>query len=436
MVRQPSLEELKRTRRPRSRSAGVSPAFTPTYRKGEFFRADVKFTNTTAPAYLALTNIGVLKDGANPDIVTTNTGSLLLPKATETFTYDLDGNLLTDSLWTNAWNAENRLVTVASAPGVPTNAWQRATWSYLADGRWSERVVSTWNGAAYIPQYTNRFVWDGKVLLAILSPANTVAMSFLRGLDLSGSRQGAGGAGGALAITLVTNGTHFYGYDGNGNITTLTAASDGSASAVYEYDPFAKTLRASGVVAQANPLRFSTQFTDEVTGDVVYLFRALRLSLGRWLNRDPIGERGGLNLSGFVRNNPISEWDYLGMAVYGWPFGGEAENNSSSTITIQGDWTTGGVDYTGTHDLPPGATMASERSRGAASIVDSDFLISATAIVYNSAKCIVVAKLPIKIGFGTLVVHDCKCRIGGKGVFYTGGTEALTPPKGRGSAVE
>ena len=299
-------------------SAGVSPAFTPTYRKGEFFRADVKFTNTTAPAYLALTNIGVLKDGANPDIVTTNTGSLLLPKATETFTYDLDGNLLTDSLWTNAWNAENRLVTVASAPGVPTNAWQRATWSYLADGRWSERVVSTWNGAAYIPQYTNRFVWDGKVLLAILSPANTVAMSFLRGLDLSGSRQGAGGAGGALAITLVTNGTHFYGYDGNGNITTLTAASDGSASAVYEYDPFAKTLRASGVVAQANPLRFSTQFTDEVTGDVVYLYRAHRPALGRWLSRDLISRRGGYDSLLFCNNSPVNHVDSFGLIIATW----------------------------------------------------------------------------------------------------------------------
>ncbi len=37
-------------------------------------------------------------------------------------------------------------------------------------------------------------------------------------------------------------------------------------------------------------------------------------SNGRWLNRDPARERGGLNLHGFVRNNPISGFDAFGLA--------------------------------------------------------------------------------------------------------------------------
>ena len=36
-------------------------------------------------------------------------------------------------------------------------------------------------------------------------------------------------------------------------------------------------------------------------------------SSGRWLSRDPIGERGGVNLYGFVRNNPVSLVDLLGL---------------------------------------------------------------------------------------------------------------------------
>lgn len=36
--------------------------------------------------------------------------------------------------------------------------------------------------------------------------------------------------------------------------------------------------------------------------------------IGRWLSRDPIGERSGRNLYGFVRNNPLSLFDYLGLA--------------------------------------------------------------------------------------------------------------------------
>ena len=36
-------------------------------------------------------------------------------------------------------------------------------------------------------------------------------------------------------------------------------------------------------------------------------------STGRWLNRDPIGERGGPNLTAFVANRPISRSDALGL---------------------------------------------------------------------------------------------------------------------------
>jgi len=37
-------------------------------------------------------------------------------------------------------------------------------------------------------------------------------------------------------------------------------------------------------------------------------------SQGRFLGRDPIQERGGLNLYGFSRNNAVNFWDVLGMA--------------------------------------------------------------------------------------------------------------------------
>jgi hypothetical protein len=34
------------------------------------------------------------------------------------------------------------------------------------------------------------------------------------------------------------NGSHFCAYDGNGNITGLAKATDGTVSANYEYGPF------------------------------------------------------------------------------------------------------------------------------------------------------------------------------------------------------
>jgi RHS repeat-associated protein len=42
----------------------------------------------------------------------------------------------------------------------------------------------------------------------------------------------------------------------------------------------------------------------------------------RWLNRDPSGEDGGLNLYAFVNNNPITRIDHLGLDGSG---GGDTE---------------------------------------------------------------------------------------------------------------
>ena len=35
-------------------------------------------------------------------------------------------------------------------------------------------------------------------------------------------------------------------------------------------------------------------------------------NVGRWLSRDPIAERGGVNLYGFIENDGINSWDILG----------------------------------------------------------------------------------------------------------------------------
>ena len=42
-------------------------------------------------------------------------------------------------------------------------------------------------------------------------------------------------------------------------------------------------------------------------------FRCYSPELGRWLARDPVEEVGGLNLYGFVENDPVASWDKLGL---------------------------------------------------------------------------------------------------------------------------
>jgi uncharacterized protein RhaS with RHS repeats len=44
-----------------------------------------------------------------------------------------------------------------------------------------------------------------------------------------------------------------------------------------------------------------------------YGYRFYDPGAGRWLNRDPIGEKGGVNLYGMVGNDGVGRWDRLGL---------------------------------------------------------------------------------------------------------------------------
>ncbi len=117
-------------------------------------------------------------------------------------------------------------------------------------------------------------------------------MTYTRGTDLSGSLQGAGGIGGLLARTD-GNGSAFYHADGNGNITCLLDAS-GNICAKYLYDPFGNLLSQSGSLASVNRYRFSSKAWDSNSGLYYYLYRFYDPNLQRWLNRDPLGDIGGM----------------------------------------------------------------------------------------------------------------------------------------------
>ena len=77
--------------------------------------------------------------------------------------------------------------------------------------------------------------------------------------------------------------------------------------------PFGEPLRATGAMAKANPFRFSTHYTDDETGLVYAKRRYYSTSSGRWLSKDPIGERGGKNLYGYVNNQPTARFDPFGL---------------------------------------------------------------------------------------------------------------------------
>jgi len=280
-------------------------------RQGDYFWDELAVSNTTSPLWLALTNLAVLNNGTNADIIGTNQGNVFVKQTPEVFNYDADGNLTNDGRWAYTWDGENRLVKMTANTLVGPQF--QLNFVYDAQSRRIQKIVAT-NGVALS---TNNFVYDGWNLAAELNPNGTLVRSYIWGSDLSGSAQGAGGVGGLIAVsyhgTATTN--CFAAFDGNGNIAALVNAADGTVSANYEYAPFGEVVRSTGPLARNNPIRFSTKYQDDESDLVYYGYRYYNASTGRWPNRDPLGEKGGLNLYGFVGNNSINKFDPFGLTT-------------------------------------------------------------------------------------------------------------------------
>ena len=132
------------------------------------------------------------------------------------------------------------------------------------------------------------------------------------GKDLSSTLQDAGGVGGLLYLT-VDNVIYIPCYDNNGNITCYLDT-DGNVVAEYTYNAFGNAISQSGPLADFFRHRFSTKYFDVETGFYYYGYRFYRPDHGRWLNRDPIGVNGDVNLYGFCHNNALCNIDTNGCA--------------------------------------------------------------------------------------------------------------------------
>jgi RHS repeat-associated protein len=163
------------------------------------------------------------------------------------------------------------------------------------------------------------YIYDGWRVIQERNGSNVPQVTYARGSDLSGTLEGAGGIGGLLARSSGYSGgtgnwstNHYYYADGNGNVTYVATSSQGLA-ANYRYDPFGNTISSSGSLANANIYRFSSKEILVNSGLYYYGFRFYDPTLQRWLNWDPLAERGFLNLYTFAANEPEGHFDADGL---------------------------------------------------------------------------------------------------------------------------
>jgi len=214
------------------------------------------------------------------------------------FAYDADGNLIrgytpSNYVFTAAYNAENHLLWLVYTNGSLVVCSNRYTYSI---GGFLAQVREYRNG---VLSNDTRYVRSGYLLVQERGAANTLTREYVWG------QHRGGGIGGLLSLA---QGGQFYSYfyDGKANVTALLDLGQ-SVAVAYRHDAFGIPLATSGSLNQ--PFRFSTKPYDPQTGLSDFGLRQYMPALGRWPNRDPIGELGGRNLYGFNYNNPIQFYD-------------------------------------------------------------------------------------------------------------------------------
>jgi RHS repeat-associated protein len=209
--------------------------------------------------------------------------------ALHSFSHDDAGNIVLGSgpgsSSSYTWDALNRLKQVSGAGGGSSVLAQ-----YRYDGD-NLRVRKT-TGAGVVTNY----LYDGLQLLAETDGVGAVKKLYNPG----------------VSVTDDKGNKFYYLHDGRGNVANLIDR-DGNIVDVYTYEAFGMAV---GVSKNSN--EFLHDGLDSVMTDMdvqlEYMWnRWYDPQLGRFISRDPIGFAGGLNLYGYVGNNPLTFTDPYGL---------------------------------------------------------------------------------------------------------------------------
>jgi RHS repeat-associated protein len=195
-------------------------------------------------------------------------------------TYDPNGNLTNDGTNAYSWDARNHLTAIAGASS--------ATFAYDPFGR---RDLKTINGVS------TQFLYDG------LNPVQEIQngapnANLITGLGIDEYFQRTDSAGARDYLTDILSSS-----------LALTD-STGTIQTQYSYGPFGNSA-ASGQ-ASSNPYQFTGRENDG-NGLDYYRGRYYSPTFQRFISQDPIGFKGGINLFGYVENDPSSSIDPLGL---------------------------------------------------------------------------------------------------------------------------
>ncbi len=259
------------------------------------------------------------------------------------FTYDANGNTLSDGQRTYEWDTLNQLVAINYTGSTPA---RRTEFAYNAAGqrvRITERVATSTTAASAVggTVVSDRcYVWfpgdaqpaeereaGGLSFTAPASNAATSAGTVLRRFYPQGEQilSGTNGTGASIA------GNYYYTRDHLGSIREVISAATGSTPtttatlrARYDYDLWGTRSANSVTAANAAPGKPPVETEQGFTGYRLHAATDQYLSptrlyspqLGRFTSQDPIGIDGGLNLYAYCGGDPVNYVDSSGEFAY------------------------------------------------------------------------------------------------------------------------
>jgi RHS repeat-associated protein len=206
--------------------------------------------------------------------------------------YDANGNMTTDGVWDYAWDADDRLIGIKPANAAVAGDALK-TWDFAYDGFGRRVQMITRKGAGTAE--TKRFVWEGSRIAEEKDGQNNLLKRYF--------------GQGVQVVSGDKPGLYYYTRDHLGSIRELTDAT-GAVRARYSYDLWGKRTKILGDIDSDFGY---TGYWELENGLKLTWYRAYSPWLGKWLSRDPIEEKGGLNLYAYVMNNSIINIDKDGL---------------------------------------------------------------------------------------------------------------------------
>ncbi len=274
-------------------------------------------------------------DKDNPPNTTSQDWEFNVPGVQRSFTYDANGNTLSDGQRTFTWDAKNRLktVTVNYATGAYSGGgggrggpWSETwTWDYDYRDRRVRETYSNVNGPPIAtPNWGTQFIWrDTELVQERVGTSATAGTP--RRAHLFGGFEDRNTTGTVVKKNYLVTSDHL-GHTREVIVGNTNAGTVGTLVARYDYSPYQGPTKVFGTTINASLLTIGRYYHHYDSGLELALYRAYDPELGRWMSEDPLGEEGGINLYGFNVNDPVhridkhGEWGLLiaiGTAVVG-----------------------------------------------------------------------------------------------------------------------